>query len=239
MRPTSSSSPATPPRRWCCRICATAGRRSPFVGTVPAIKPAAERSRSGLISVLGTPGTVARDYTQNLIAPIRRPLPRDARRLRDAGAHRGDQNARRRASATRTSPTEIAPCFRRGGRPRAPTPSCSPARIIRCWSRTSAASRPGRSDWIDPAPAIARRADQLLRERGFEERFTGTGQARAGLHQRRHARRAIARDARALRAGGGMRRFYFCGLSVSVSRKATMASMSFSDRRGFWPGLRS
>ncbi|TGS26568.1 glutamate racemase, partial [bacterium M00.F.Ca.ET.180.01.1.1] len=29
----------------------------PFVGTVPAIKPAAERTRSGLVSVLATPGT--------------------------------------------------------------------------------------------------------------------------------------------------------------------------------------
>jgi glutamate racemase len=34
-------------------------------------------------------------------------------------------------------------------------------------------------DWIDPAPAIARRADQLLREKGFEETFSATGQARA------------------------------------------------------------
>jgi len=39
----------------------------PFVGTVPAIKPAAERTRSGLISVLATPGTMQRDYTRGLI----------------------------------------------------------------------------------------------------------------------------------------------------------------------------
>ena len=32
----------------------------PFVGTVPAIKPAAERTRSGIVSVLATPGTVRR-----------------------------------------------------------------------------------------------------------------------------------------------------------------------------------
>jgi glutamate racemase len=32
----------------------------PFVGTVPAIKPAAERSRTQMISVLATPGTAAR-----------------------------------------------------------------------------------------------------------------------------------------------------------------------------------
>ena len=39
----------------------------PFVGTVPAIKPAAALTKSGLISVLATPGTVARDYTRGLI----------------------------------------------------------------------------------------------------------------------------------------------------------------------------
>ena len=39
----------------------------PFIGTVPAIKPAASLSRSGLISVLATPGTVARDYTRELV----------------------------------------------------------------------------------------------------------------------------------------------------------------------------
>ena len=40
---------------------------TPFVGTVPAIKPAAERTRSGLVSVLATPGTVNREYTHALI----------------------------------------------------------------------------------------------------------------------------------------------------------------------------
>ncbi len=39
----------------------------PFVGTVPAIKPAALVSKSRMISVLATPGTVARDYTRSLI----------------------------------------------------------------------------------------------------------------------------------------------------------------------------
>jgi glutamate racemase len=40
----------------------------PFVGTVPAIKPACEQSLSKRISVLATPGTVARDYTRELVA---------------------------------------------------------------------------------------------------------------------------------------------------------------------------
>lgn len=40
----------------------------PFVGTVPAIKPAVAVSQSKYISILATPGTVARDYTRALIA---------------------------------------------------------------------------------------------------------------------------------------------------------------------------
>ncbi|WP_420825584.1 glutamate racemase [Terrihabitans soli] len=40
----------------------------PFVGTVPAIKPACEQSLSKRISVLATPGTVMRDYTRELVA---------------------------------------------------------------------------------------------------------------------------------------------------------------------------
>jgi glutamate racemase len=39
----------------------------PFIGTVPAIKPAAERSQSGVVGVLATPGTMKRDYTRELI----------------------------------------------------------------------------------------------------------------------------------------------------------------------------
>lgn len=38
-----------------------------FVGTVPAIKLAAEQTKSGFISVLATPGTVKRTYTHELI----------------------------------------------------------------------------------------------------------------------------------------------------------------------------
>lgn len=38
----------------------------PIVGTVPAIKPAAERSRSRVIGVLGTPATVRQPYVDSL-----------------------------------------------------------------------------------------------------------------------------------------------------------------------------
>lgn len=39
----------------------------PVVGTVPAIKPAAQASRSGVIGLLATPGTIGRAYTDSLI----------------------------------------------------------------------------------------------------------------------------------------------------------------------------
>src|SRR3982075_2061615 len=39
----------------------------PFVGTVPAIKPACASSRTKRVSVLGTKGTVKREYTKRLI----------------------------------------------------------------------------------------------------------------------------------------------------------------------------
>jgi glutamate racemase len=39
----------------------------PIVGVVPAIKPAAAASRNRVIGLLGTPGTVRRRYTQELI----------------------------------------------------------------------------------------------------------------------------------------------------------------------------
>jgi glutamate racemase len=40
----------------------------PFVGVVPAIKPAAQLSQSGVIGLLATPATVKRPYTDQLIA---------------------------------------------------------------------------------------------------------------------------------------------------------------------------
>jgi len=41
--------------------------RSPVVGVVPGIKPAAHIARTPCIGLLATPGTIKRDYTQSLI----------------------------------------------------------------------------------------------------------------------------------------------------------------------------
>lgn len=39
----------------------------PVIGVVPAIKPAAEQSRSKIIGLLATPGTIQRSYTDDLV----------------------------------------------------------------------------------------------------------------------------------------------------------------------------
>ena len=46
----------------------------PVVGTVPAIKPASTRSKTGVIGVLATPGTLRRAYTDALIHEFARHL---------------------------------------------------------------------------------------------------------------------------------------------------------------------
>jgi len=140
----------------------------PFVGTVPAIKPAAEHSRSHLISVLGTPGTVKRDYTQNLIAQFaahcRVTLVGSANLARLAEAQMHGRNVPDADIAA-----EIAPCFveEDGARTDAVVLACTHYPLLVEDFRRLA---PWPVDWIDPAPAIARRADHLLRERGIEEK---------------------------------------------------------------------
>ncbi len=169
--------------------------RLPFVGTVPAIKPAAEHSRSHLISVLGTPGTVARDYTQNLIAQFaahcRVTLVGSATLARIA-----ESRMQGRGVCDEDIAAEIAPCFQEAGGARtdAVVLACTHYPLLVDDFRRLA---PWAVDWIDPAPAIARRADQVLRDGGFNEDLAGAGDARAiftsGAKPDAHLRAALAR----------------------------------------------
>src|SRR3954470_7691006 len=83
---------------------------TPIVGTVPAIKPAAERTRSGLVSVLATPGTVKRAYTRDLIQSFA-----DACHVRLVGsqhlARMAEAHIRGEAVADAEILAEIGPCF--------------------------------------------------------------------------------------------------------------------------------
>lgn len=132
----------------------------PFVGTVPAIKPAAERTQSKMISVLGTPGTVARDYTQNLIAQFAAHCS-----VTLVGSKRLASLAEKYMHGERVSDAdivaEIAPCFKDEGgrRTDAVVLACTHYPLLVGEFKRLA---PWPVEWIDPAPAIARRADQLL-----------------------------------------------------------------------------
>lgn len=132
----------------------------PFVGTVPAVKPAAERTRSGLISVLATPGTVARDYTHGLIERYAAGCEVTlvgATRL--AGLAEAALKGEPVEDAAITA--EIAPCFvaKDGRRTDVVTLACTHYPLLLPRLQRLA---PWPVDWIDPAPAIARRTAQLL-----------------------------------------------------------------------------
>jgi glutamate racemase len=136
----------------------------PFVGTVPAIKPAAEQSRSKRITVLATPGTVARDYTRDLIqsyaADCRVTLVGSQRLAALAEAHlAGAPPAEAELRA------ELEPCFvaDAGGRTDVVALSCTHYPLLLERLRPLA---PWPVTWLDPAPAIARRVVQLLGQPG-------------------------------------------------------------------------
>ena len=131
-----------------------------FVGTVPAIKPAAETSVSGLVSVLATPGTVARDYTKALIRDFAANCEVEL-----VGSPRLAEIAERRLhgevidiAAVRA---EIAPCFveRDGRRTDKIVLACTHFPLL---TDLLTELSPWPVDFIDPAPAIARRVDALL-----------------------------------------------------------------------------
>jgi glutamate racemase len=135
----------------------------PFVGTVPAIKPACGSSRTKLVSVLGTKATVAREYTRALIRDFGQgcevALVGSAHLAGLAEAALQGESIDEAAIAR-----EIAPCF-------VTAPGDSNRRtdvvVLACTHYPLLLDRlvrlaPWPVDWIDPAPAIARRVSDLL-----------------------------------------------------------------------------
>ena len=134
----------------------------PFVGTVPAIKPAAERTRSGLVSVLATPGTVKRQYTRDL---IRQWASKCHVRLvgSDRLASLAERYMRDGFVDEEAVRAEIAPCFveQDGRRTDIVVLACTHYPFLVNRMRKTA---PWPVDWLDPAEAIARRALSLIGE---------------------------------------------------------------------------
>ncbi len=131
-----------------------------FVGTVPAIKPAAERTHSGLVSVLATPGTVRRQYTRDLISDwaskceVRLVGSTMLARLAEAYMRGGIVDE---AAVLR----EIQPCFmeKEGRRTDIIVLACTHYPFLVNRMRKMA---PWPVDWIDTSEAIARRAVSLI-----------------------------------------------------------------------------
>ena len=135
----------------------------PFVGTVPAIKPAAERTRSGLVTVLATPGTVKRAYTRDLIQSFARKC--HVRLVGSANlASMAEAHIRGEFVDDEQVVSEIAPCFVEsdGRRTDIVVLACTHYPFIANVFRRLA---PWPVDWLDPAEAIARRASFLLRDK--------------------------------------------------------------------------
>ncbi|KMO18574.1 glutamate racemase [Methylobacterium platani] len=132
----------------------------PFVGTVPPIKPAAAATRSGLVSVLATPGTVKRDYTRDLIETYAAGCA-----VTLVGATGLAALAEAALSGLPVSDAdlraEIGPCFVEGpaGRTDVVVLACTHYPLLLARYQAIA---PWPVTWIDPAPAIARRMTQLI-----------------------------------------------------------------------------
>ena len=127
----------------------------PFVGTVPAIKPAAEHTRSGLISVLATYGTMRRDYTRALVDSFARGC--QVRLVGSANlAPLAEAHMRGEPISDDAVRAEISPAFVEidGRRTDAIVLACTHYPFLLPQFRRLA---PWPVEWIDPAAAIARR----------------------------------------------------------------------------------
>lgn len=139
-----------------------------FVGTVPAIKPAAGQTQSGLISVLGTSGTVQRDYTHQLISDFANGCEvnlvgsANLAQLAEKFVHGGKVGDEELLA-------ELAPCFvERGGKR-------TDQIVLACTHYPLLLERfehiaPWPVTFIDPAPAIANRVRSVLDGLGSSRR---------------------------------------------------------------------
>lgn len=133
---------------------------TPIVGTVPAVKPAAAVSASKTLGLLATPGTIARDYTDELIADF---AP-DCTILR-YGTHDLVRLAERKLAGGKVTIDDvaftIAPLFKMDAEQKMDTVilACTHFPLLKHELRR-ASPRP--VQWIDSGAAIARRMGEVL-----------------------------------------------------------------------------
>lgn len=132
----------------------------PVVGTVPAIKPAAQLTRTGTIGLLATPGTIRRSYTAELVSQHARDMhvimhgSIDLVRLAEAHARGEDIPVDRFAEAQ-------APLFESPGGDKIDTIvlACTHFPLVR---GQLIASAPQPVSYIDSGAAIARQTIRVL-----------------------------------------------------------------------------
>jgi glutamate racemase len=159
----------------------------PFVGTVPAIKPACLASVTRRVSVFGTDATVKREYTRALIRDYAMDcevtLVGSTRLAGYAEAEIDDRPADDAAVLA-----ELGPCFRDDGKR-------TDTIVLACTHYPLLIERfrklaPWPVNFIDPAPAIARRVADLLHDAAPA---AGSGTMRAIFTSGRPFRTALTR----------------------------------------------
>ena len=146
----------------------------PVVGTVPAIKPAAEQSRTRVIGVLGTQATVRQPYVDKLSADH----ASDCTVLR-YGSPRLVELAEAHLRGERVTAADVAPCLSGltdqpgGDRLDVVALACTHFPLLEQQLHEAAPQL----RFVDGGPGIARRVAYLLGEKGSE----GSGQGRAWL----------------------------------------------------------
>ena len=131
----------------------------PFVGTVPAIKPACAGSKTKLVSVLGTEATVGREYTRALIRDFAQGCNVTlvgSRRL----AELAEAELKGERAADAAIAAELGPCFVEAEGRRTDTIVLACTHYPLLLERLQKLA-PWPVHFIDPAPAIARRVVDL------------------------------------------------------------------------------
>jgi glutamate racemase len=132
----------------------------PFIGTVPAIKPACAASETKRVSVLGTEATVKREYTRKLIADFGQGC--DVKLVGSARlATIAEAVLRAQPIDDKSIAKEIAPCFVDAGGRRTDTIVLACTHYPLLLDRLERLA-PWPVVWVDPAPAIARRVVELV-----------------------------------------------------------------------------
>ena len=145
----------------------------PFVGTVPAIKPACATSVTRRVSVLGTEATVAREYTRSLIRDYAQGCQVKLVGSRHLATYAEAELGGAPASNAQVL-AEMAACFEDdGARTDTVVLACTHYPLL--LERFRALS-PWNVNFVDPAPAIARRVVDLL---GAAQTRSQPGTARA------------------------------------------------------------